>query len=41
MAGGCKCRPISAKRSLTIEANVVVSERTDYAGCLTLKTPHK
>jgi len=26
MSGGCKCRPISVKQNLKIEANVVVSE---------------
>ena len=25
MSGGCKCRPVSVKRNLNIEANVAVS----------------
>ena len=28
MSDGCKCRPISVKRNLKTEANVVVSECT-------------
>jgi len=30
MSGGCKCRPIPAKRNVKAESNVVVSECTVY-----------
>ena len=30
MSGGCRCRPISVKRNLKMEADVVVSECTDF-----------